>query len=230
MNDYCGLKINDLLIPFYTFIEGKFEFNDVIVKYTFDPLEMFYDEEVEKWLYKPVVLPLGIKNLMKGMKGKDTQLCKLRNCKVKDGRLILEIKPTSWLTYQTTNLSLDREVCLSNGSRISIRKKYGINVENLDDFLANPIGVSAMLISEPDNATFLVKRSKMLDQYPGLYGVFAAGFMERERDSLAGVPNPFKTIQREIKEEVGIDVELNDFKIFCIGRATMISMLKSLVK
>jgi len=133
--------------------------------------------------------------------------------------LVLKSGRTSWFTYFATNKSLDEKILEQEGRKVSVRQKYVKNPLDLNDVLANPIGCSATVISEPDNNFMMVERSMKLSQYPGLYGDYAAGFMNPDKDLIDGKPNPFKTLQREIQEEAGIACSINDIKLFGIGRA-----------
>jgi hypothetical protein len=235
--NYSGFTFGKLKIPCIVLQTGKYGFEDLIIDYRFDPESMRWDEKAKEWLYKPEFgLPEDISANLRAMveKGKkeaeekgrlffDGQLVKLTGYSmgVKKGeKLILKTAPTSWFAYQATNRSLDEKILIDSENKpTTIREKYKIDPKNLDDILANPIGVSAVVISEPDHAMYFVKRSHVNVQYPNLYGVGVAGFMDRIGDAVAGVPNPFKTIQREAKEEAGIECSMNDFTLFTVGRA-----------
>jgi len=241
--NYSGYTFGDLRIPCIVFQADRYKFEDLVVDYRFDPKSMRWDEDKKEWMYQPEFgLPKDISANLKNMveKGKkkaeekgrlffDGQLVKLAGYTMgvrkedvidENERPILKTTPTSWFAYQATNLSLDEKILEGyDGKPTTIREKYKIDPLILDDILANPIGVSAVVISEPDHAMYFVQRSNILSQYPNLYGVGSAGFMNRTRDVVAGVPNPFKTIQHEAEEEAGIKCSLNDFTLFSIGRA-----------
>jgi hypothetical protein len=152
----------------------------------------------------------------------DGQLIKLTGYDVKiDDKQKLKLKETatSWFAYEATNRSLDQTLTDSKGNLKTLREKYNISLYNLNDILANPIGVSSVIISDTDNLIYFVKRSHRNSQYPGLYGTGAAGFINRLEDCINNKPNPFKTAQREIKEETKIECSENDWTLFSIGRA-----------
>jgi len=244
MEEYLGYEFGKLKIPCHVFEENLdpgFGFEDVIIEYDADPRHFRLDEN-QQLLYDPkVVLPKDIYESMQSLVERrkkeaeargapffDGQMVKLKDYGIKvekediiteKEKLILKLAPTSWFTYQATNYSLDQPNLKDERGNSTIREKYKINVLNLNDILANPIGVSANIISEPDQVVLLVERSEKLAQYPGRYGVAAAGFMQRTKDLVDGKPNPFKTIQREIEEEAGIKCSINDFKLFSVGRA-----------
>jgi hypothetical protein len=204
---------------------------------------MKWDEDKKEWMYKPEFglpedISVNLKALVKKRKDEadekgrvffDGQLVKLAGYSMlvrkedtlsEDEKPVLKITPSSWFAYQATNRSLDEKMLIGHdGKPTTIREKYGIDPLILDDVLANVIGVSAVVISEPDHAMYFVRRSGTNDQYPYLYGVGVAGFMNRLRDSVAGVPNPSKTIQNEAEQEAGIKCSLNDFTLSSIARA-----------
>jgi 8-oxo-dGTP pyrophosphatase MutT (NUDIX family) len=66
---------------------------------------------------------------------------------------------------------------------------------------ANPLSVSVALVTL-DGRIVLEKRSR-IDARRRKYHVIA-GFMEREYDALDKHPNPFDTIRREVREELGL--------------------------
>ena len=66
---------------------------------------------------------------------------------------------------------------------------------------ANPLTVSVALVTI-DGQIVLEKRSR-IDARRRKYHVIA-GFMEREFDALGNHPNPFETLRREVREELGL--------------------------
>jgi hypothetical protein len=241
--NYLGYTFGNLRIPCIVFQADKYKFEDVIIDYRFDPKSMKFDDLKKEWLYQPEFgLPEDISANLRALvdkrkreaeeKGRlffDGQLVKLAGYSMhvrkedilsEDEKPVLKISPSSWFAYQATNRSLEEKILIGNdGKPTTIMEKYRIDPLILDDVLANVIGVSAVIISEPDHAMYFVQRGSKNDQYPNLYGVGAAGFMNRLRDSIAGVPNPFKTIQNETEQEAGIKCSLNDFTLFSVARA-----------
>jgi hypothetical protein len=146
--------------------------------------------------------------------------------------LYLDLAPSFFFTYAATNQALDKQILDDgSGNKMSIRQKYIRDPTDWNDCLANSTGVSMVLISKPDNEMTFVKRSEKLAQYPGRWGVAAAGFMNRDavfdkqgnlikinRDCVAGVPNPLLTGRHELKEEMGVECDFNDIVLFGVGR------------
>lgn len=136
-----------------------------------------------------------------------------------DMGLYLELGDTTFFTHVATGQSLDKKVLKDEyGKPTTIREKYIKDPHSFDDYLGNNVGVSTTVLSRPDNALVYVRRSDKLGQYPGRYGVGAAGFMSRDQDMVDGKPNPFRTAQRETNEELGLDTEFGDFKLTGLGR------------
>ncbi len=244
MENYQGTTFQSLLIPLHVFQEGEFGFDDVGIEYTIDSRALRWDEDKKNWLYNfstDTRIPLDIKERIPYMAEERRKEAAARGATFFDGqqarlagyvtdieegeerkfRVILRLAPTSFVTYQATNFCLDEMILKdTQGNPTTIRKKYSIDPLILNDCLANPIGVNTTLISETDGNMIIVERSMKIQQYPGLYGVAAAGFINRLRDSVADAPNPFKTIQRELDEEMGLKgFPLDGFRLFGIGRA-----------
>lgn len=233
MGEYLGTVFGKLRIPCHVYVESSFSYEEVRCEY--DATELKLPEDIEA--FKEQLVDKKRKEAeARGAPFYDGPMVRLRDYKIiiedpntEKIRLGLVFQPTSWFTYSATNKSLDEKVLLDEfGKVISIREKYVENPLDLNDVLANPTGVSTTLISEPENRMILVERSMKLSQYPGLYGVAAAGFMKRDYtddkglhkgDTVDGVPNPFLTIKRELEEEIGIDCSVNDFTLFSVGRA-----------
>jgi hypothetical protein len=69
---------------------------------------------------------------------------------------------------------------------------------------ANPLTVSVVLITV-DSQIVLEKRIR-IDARRRRYHVIA-GFMERKFDAIANDPNPFDTVRREVREELGLSID-----------------------
>jgi 8-oxo-dGTP pyrophosphatase MutT (NUDIX family) len=113
---------------------------------------------------------------------------------------------TSYFTFNATNKSLD------NPEVRRMLEERGSSYYNLDDGLANPIGVNLNVISEPDNSIIITKRSEKLSMYPSLKGT-PAGFFEPIKHNY----NLFNAARAEAKEEAGIPVD--EIKMIGLGRA-----------
>jgi len=224
MSEYLGTVYGKLRIPCHVYQSGVFNFDDVLCRY--DPDELILPEDITI-VKKQLVGKKKKESESRGAPFFDGLQCRLRNYgvriedpKTEKLKLVLTFGPTSWFTYSATNRSLDEKILQDNyGRKTSIRKKYIRDPLDLNDVLANSTGVSMSVISEPDHKIILVERSMKLSQYPGLYGVGAAGFMNIEKDLIGNTPNPFATTLRETKEEAGIDCSVNDIKLFGVGRA-----------
>ena len=90
-------------------------------------------------------------------------------------KLYMDVERTSYFTYSATNKSLDNKMVKE------MMKKRGDSYSNLNDGLPNPIGVSSVVVSNPDNVVIIIKRSDKLSQYPGLFGI-PGGFMDPDDD------------------------------------------------
>ena len=204
---YPGEVFGDLKIPYVELHEdvGKpYSEKEVKVKITgmfeipYPKVRKFKEELVEKKRKEAEE---------KGRSFFDGSMVRLSGYNVDDTnhKLFLEGERTSYFTFAATNKSIDKEMVRE------MMKLRGDSYLNLNDGLANPIGVNVGLVSEPDNMMIITKRSEKLGQYPDLHGI-AAGFMNPDKDR-----SPFDTARREVKEEMGVDIK--DLKMFGIGRA-----------
>jgi len=154
----------------------------------------------------------------------DGQQVRMRNVGVRatgeaetDLQLLLQFGPGSYFTHASTGQILDQPILQDgNGSPTTIRQKYIADPYSWNDCLGNSIGVSAALVSTTDNALVYVRRSNKLTQYPDRFGVATAGFMDRSKDTVNGIPSPFSTLNREANEEMG--VKEGEFRITGVGR------------
>lgn len=214
---YEGTIFGKWKIPCHLYVEGEFSLEDVEIAYR--DTEKKLPEEIEN--YKSELVAAKKKEAESiGAPFFDGKRVGLLDYAIviddpctEAQKLKLKLGPTTWFTYAATNQSLDKKL---DGK--TIRQKYVGDPLDLNDVLSNAIGVSTTVINE-EGKIFMVERGK-LGQYTGIYGVAAAGFMDREKDVMNGKPNPFKTIQREIGEELGLNCSPDDFEILGVGRAT----------
>ncbi len=243
MADYTTL-FGRLRIPIKTFVDGCYGFYDVVVEHRIDPKTMKYVSAEDRWLYDPQNderVPADIRAYMAGRIEKerkaaaesgriffDGQHVRMRGYRIeiKDNdpeerhRLCIWTAPTSFFLNTVTNLTLDDKVLSDGeGTPVSIRKKYNPDIDVMDDFLGNSTGGNLVLVSKPDHELVYVRRSSKLRQYPDMFGAGIAGFMNREKDVVAGAPNPFVTWQREGQEEMGVECPPDYMALLHIGRA-----------
>ncbi|MBI2137414.1 NUDIX domain-containing protein [Candidatus Woesearchaeota archaeon] len=109
------------------------------------------------------------------------------------GSLKLIVQQTTFFTHTASNKALEDKIDELGGQ--SPLQFYGLTPKELDSVLANPIGVSSVLVTR-DNHVIITERSNKLSQYPGLYGL-PAGFMNPDDRTVHA------TAYREIREEVG---------------------------
>jgi uncharacterized protein YqfB (UPF0267 family) len=118
--------------------------------------------------------------------------------------ITLKASRTTYFRHLKTNLSLEEK--LDSGQ--TIREKNGDDPSNLDDLLANPLGVGAVTITS-DDYMIVVVRSRNSDTAPSGFGVSPAGYMRRykdftnnKKDLVNRRPDPHITLCREGLEEI----------------------------
>lgn len=201
-------RMGKIEMDFLELARGRFGEGQVIINWSPEQEKVIPDE-----IRDPIEQEIIQKEKEAKEQGKlffDGPLVGCRGFEVKDGTMVFDTVPTSYFKYSGTNQSLDKE--MSEGW--TIRQRYITNPYDFRDVLADPIGVSTFLITE-DNKGFFAKRSVKLSTYPSKNGILPAGYMHPEKDLIDGMPNPFRTAEREAKEELGLEgkleVELTGF-------------------
>lgn len=190
MKNYQGTVFGKLKIPLHVFHEeiSGWGVGDVSINYEADPNLFTWNEERKQFLYSPnndlripediraYIRPLVEKrreeSVKRGAAFFDGQMVRLadwgirieeKDAETEKTKLILSLAPTAFFTYMATNRSYDETVLKDDKNMpVSMRNKYGIDVCNLKDWMANSIGVSTTLISQPSGAIMMVERSEKL--------------------------------------------------------------------
>lgn len=232
MKKYDGFVFGKLRIPCHVYQDGVFSIDEIICRYN-NSIDKAKPDPEYPYLTQELV------DLIKPMVKQREEEAKARGAPFFDGRqvrlegygvdfadedeerkiLTIDFGPSTWFRYNATNKSLDTGAVEGNGRKASIREKYVKDPLDLKDNLANSTGVSTTIISSKDGRLLYVQRSEKLSQYPAVFGDGAAGFMNRDKDLIKGVPNPFYTVMRETKEEAGIPCKPEDFVLLGVGRA-----------
>ncbi|MCD6477692.1 MAG: NUDIX domain-containing protein [Candidatus Aenigmarchaeota archaeon] len=208
MVEYKGEVFGDLKIPFVVLHEdAKKPYSEDEVETNLSSSIFEIPDSIVRNFKEEVVEKKRKEAEEKGKAFFDGPMTRLEDYTVDDTdhKLYLYLERTSYFTFAATNKSIDKEMVRE------MMKLRGDSYLNLNDGLANPIGVNVGVVSESDNVIIITRRSEKLSQYPGLYGI-PAGFMNPDKDK-----TPFDTARREVEEEMGIDV--NDLKMIGIGRA-----------
>lgn len=209
MTDYEGTIFGDLRIPYFELhedLKNPYSEKDVIIetpKTAFeipDPVVRSFKDRLAEQKAKDAAL--------NGRKYFDNPAARLVGYSVDDDnhKLHLNIQDTMYSAFSATNKSID------NPEVARMVSERGKSFENLNDGLANAIGVNVNLFSVPDNSMVIIERSQALDQYPGMLGI-PAGFFNPKKHNYT----PFNVAKAEVEEEVGVPVE--DVKMFGLGRA-----------
>jgi ADP-ribose pyrophosphatase YjhB (NUDIX family) len=209
MENYECERFGDLLIPFYDLHENPqhpYEERDVVIRKKPNTFEI-PDSKVRS--FKDRLIEMKKADALKNKRVLfDSPTARLAGFSVNDDQhtLYLDVQDTTYFTNAATNKSLDvpevRRMIEERGSSLS----------NLDDGLANSIGVSVNILSRPDNCLVIIERSQSLDQYPDLLGL-PAGFFNPQKHNYS----PFNTGRMEVEEEIGVPIE--KIRLFGVGRA-----------
>jgi hypothetical protein len=207
--DYRGTVFGDLLVPYFELHENlkePYKEKDVVITKTPTHFEI-PDLKVRSFKEK-LAEAKKLDAEKNGRKYFDNPATRLVNYSVDDDnhKLCLELQETTYSTFSATNKSVD------NVEVKRMIEERGASYDNLDDGLANAIGVNVNLFSIPDNSIVIMERSMNSDQYPGLFGI-PAGFFNPVKHNY----NPFNTGRMEVEEEVGVPVE--ELLMFGLGRA-----------
>jgi len=134
--------------------------------------------------------------------------------------LALRFQRTNYFDFVATNLSLDRPLC-GDGS-ITLRTRYITDTSRFEETpLANTLSVMVLLVSEPDDAVLLARRSRSVAVDQNRLQVSAGGAMRLAVDHDEHlVPSPFVTAQRELAEEFGVRLPLDAVRFLGLGADT----------
>lgn len=207
--EYAGTIFGDLKIPCFELHENlvqPYKESDIIIEKSSAPFEI-PDPIVRS--YKDRLAEERAKDAaLHGRKYFDNPAARLVSYSVDDDKhqLHLNLQDAMYSDFSATNKSIDNPLVKTMVSQ------RGSDMENLNDGLANAIGVNVNLLSEPDNSIVIIERSPALDQYPGLYGIPAGFFNPKKSDY-----NPFNIAKSEAHEEVGVPIE--EINMFGLDRA-----------
>ncbi len=210
--EYFGTTLGKLRIPSKMFIESPEHLGFGIngIKIEWDPKKFKIPKELEG--LKNELVERGRKKAEEnGALFYDGALVRLAGCSSKK-EPILKLQPTSYFDFQATNASLDKRI-----EDKTIRELCTSELDYFEDDLANPLGVSVLLLSEPENRMVYSKRSGKAGSYRDLFQNFAAGFMD-QADLYYEMPHPAVTAKRETEEETGFSFDLEDYRIMGVGR------------
>jgi hypothetical protein len=153
----------------------------------------------------------------------DDVLGKVDDIKVHSNKLLLKFSKTRYFHFAALNKGLD--LPLSNMSGTTTLRGF-LNEDPYDlhsSMLPNPLGVVASLVLEPENKIVLTIHSKRNFEGSGKMTTPIGGSLSiKEGDiNFSGLPDPFRTIVREAKEELGVSISITDIKFFGLGRDLM---------
>lgn len=137
---------------------------------------------------------------------------KINTKKKRNAQMMLLLSRGEYFDSIITNFCLDKKILLGDDNKFfSIREKYANkSVPLKKSILGNLLGFTINVVSN-DNKVILTERSDRVALYPELYNTAVSGTIDPELDcDKNGIPNPFISAQREIFEEIGIKVNLND--------------------
>ena len=136
-----------------------------------------------------------------------------------NGKLSIVFSKTTYFHFAALNKCLDEPI--SGEKHASLRSFLQENPAELEKSkLPNPLGVIVSLILEPEMKIVLAKRSTRNFEGSGVMSTPIGGSLSLGSGDVddSGIPNPFKTVVREAKEEIGIDLSETQITFFGLGR------------
>ncbi len=183
---------------FHALVEGRFRTGDVAIDYDARPFSLPAPAAARRQTAIAVAQAAAAE---KGQEFFDGLLLRMRALDA-GPPLRVGLQPTRWFDFIATNRDpTDRGPW---------------EPAQFDDGRANPVTVTALIIAS-DGMMVLTQRSAALNQYPGYWTATVAGFAE-PGDVLDDAPHPFASLVREIEEELGLAVRLEECELLCIGR------------
>ncbi len=191
--------IGSVKVPnIHLFARGNYDIDDIVLNWSAQPFKLPDELQAVK---QKLVEENQAKAKAANRPFFDGPIVRLYDYAKDGNKLHLFMQPTSYFTFQATNVTLD-QLILENGTK-SIREKYIQEPYSLVDPLSNAIGVDTIIVTG-DNYMIYSQRSNKVNIYPNTYHVLTAGMMHPEKDFLNEGPNPLATGVRETWEEAGI--------------------------
>jgi hypothetical protein len=135
-------------------------------------------------------------------------------------RLNLLMGPSSYYRYIGSNKALYQQFLQSGEGLISLAEKYPLSAMDLSELpLSNYLAVNVNLITS-DRQFLVQRRSRRVSNFQGslasaINASMSRGTKGRTMDEdERGRPDPFITVLREAKEELGINLFVEDIKFF----------------
>lgn len=135
-------------------------------------------------------------------------------------RLNLMMGPSSYYRYIGSNKAMHQQFLPSGDGLISLAERYPLSDMDLSDLpLSNYLAVNLNLITS-DRQFLVQRRSRRVSNFQGALASAINASMSRGTknktmdEDEAGRPDPFVTVLREAKEELGIHLFVEDIKFF----------------
>ena len=155
----------------------------------------------------------------------DDVLGRLDGAIMHSNKLLLKFSKASYFYFAALNKGLDLPLWstpdTSSSSSSSLRDLLNEDPYDLhSSILPNPLGVVSSLILEPENKVVLTIHSSRNFEGSGMVSAPVGGSLSiKEGDiDLSGLPDPFRTVAREVNEELGVSISTTDIKFFGLGR------------
>jgi hypothetical protein len=151
----------------------------------------------------------------------DDVLGRLDGAIMHSNKLLLKFSKASYFYFAALNKGLDLPLWSTSDTTTSLRDLLNEDPYDLhSSVLPNPLGVVSSLILEPENKVVLTIHSSRNFEGSGMISASVGGSLSiKEGDiDLSGLPDPFRTVAREVNEELGVSISTTDIKFFGLGR------------
>lgn len=149
----------------------------------------------------------------------DDILGRVDDVTMKSNKLLLKFSKTRYFHFAALNKGLD--LPLLNIPGTTLRDFLNEDAYDLhSSVLPNPLGVVTSLVLKPENKIVLTIHSSRNFEGSGMMAAPIAGSLSIQEGDMnfSGIPDPFSTIVREAKEELGVSISTSDIKFFGLGR------------
>jgi hypothetical protein len=151
----------------------------------------------------------------------DDVLGRLDGAIMHSNKLLLKFSKASYFYFAALNKGLDLPLWSTSDTTTSLRDLLNEDPYDLhSSVLPNPLGVVSSLILEPENKVVLTIHSSHNFEGSKMISASVGGSLSiKEGDiDLSGLPDPFRTVAREVNEELGVSISTTDIKFFGLGR------------
>lgn len=148
------------------------------------------------------------------------EVARLNSWKYLNKTLHLTFSSTNYFDFASLNAGLDDELYSTNND-LTLRELLREDIKSLSkSVLPNPLSVNLSMVLVNESKIVISLHSKKNFEATGQYTTPIGGTVSLTEGDCGntGIPDPFKTAQREAHEEMGLNIKTDSMRITGLGR------------